>query len=528
MNYLSILNEDEVKYICSVIPLEETKWYFNRYPKDFAKVMPGFRATSLKKEQVSALLYRSRNQPFINSFIESHIKRWLGQIQNEINKITDNGESKEMAWMKTLPFCFFVDCIEIFFKLIGEELSKEYISFIDASIKNIRNTDILHEELKINLNKKETEILSFEKEVKRIQSVLDKSSKDLALRSGEIKELKQANIELEKLKDIIVIREKEIDSLNNKILKRDEFSKKIETELSAAKKEQQELELKIREELEKQQKMMSLERTTSAKPKQPKDIEEFKDYLGYNIESIGITTNAEYYPLLKDHLCGILFQGHPILINRKSGAVLTKCIANALVGAADIGTLTFEPDISEKSIHEFIVANGRILCLDNFIGNFNETILLTVCDRYKDKIIFLTTTYDRTLYYVPEEFLKYCHYMNLNRIEAFNHECDLSEDPSFVDEIESASPVIISDARWSSLLKETLDEIGLRDALSVHKSSLVSDEASLCRLLAFDILPYCADVLEISPFRISERLNKYAGEKGRCSYKDLFRRWFVR
>lgn len=101
-----------------------------------------------------------------------------------------------------------------------------------------------------------------------------------------------------------------------------------------------------------------------------------------------------------------------------------------------MATLSFSADISECEIDDFLSAKNRIVCLDNFIGNFNETILLTICDHHKDKIIFLTMFYDRTLYYVPQEILKYCHYLNLNRIEAFTYDHKLTEDPSFLDEVE--------------------------------------------------------------------------------------------
>ncbi|NLC13893.1 MAG: hypothetical protein GX768_07610, partial [Chloroflexi bacterium] len=68
---------------------------------------------------------------------------------------------------------------------------------------------------------------------------------------------------------------------------------------------------------------------------------------------------------------------------------------------------------------------------------------------------------------------------------------------------------------------------GVCKELTAYKSSLVSNEKILIQLLAFDILPYCADVLGVAPFTISERLNKYAGDNGRCSYKELFRGWFL-
>ena len=158
MNYLPTMTENEIKYVCSVIPLQETVWYFKQYPKDFAKVMPGFRATSLKnQEQVSAMLFRCRNQPFISSYIEKHINCWLNEIQRDITLITDKGDSKESAWLQTLPFCYFVDDVGIFFKLVGEEYSKEYISLLSHSIRRIKDFDISSKKLEAILNDKESE-----------------------------------------------------------------------------------------------------------------------------------------------------------------------------------------------------------------------------------------------------------------------------------------------------------------------------------------------------------------------------------
>lgn len=528
MSYLTMLTEDEIKYICSAIPIQELVLYFKRYPKDFAKIMPGFRPTSLKnQEQVSALLYRRRNQAFISSFIEKHISRWLDEIQGEITLKTDKGESKESAWMQTLPFCYFVDNIGIFFKLIGEEQPEQYVSLISASIKSIRDLDISHKRLETMLCDKKSEIMRLEDDIKRVQSELDKSSKKLIKRLSEIKALKRTCADLEKVESVVHIREQEIDVLKKRSQERNEYIQKLNDELSAAIDAQRQLEIKIKEEIEQQRVAKSIEQAVSLKPRRPRDIEEFKDYLGYNLESIGVATDAEYYSLLKEYLCKILFQGKPVIISRTTGMVLMRCVANTLVGSSNVATLSFASNISEKQIEGFLSAKNRIFCLDNFIGNYNETILLTICDKHRDKIIFLTTTYDRTLFYIPEEFLKYCNYININRIEAFTYDHALTEDPSTVDEIDVSDPIIAADACWSLLLKEMLDEFGVCSALSAYKSLLISDEGSLCCLLAFDVLPFCVDVLEISPFSVSERLNKYAGYKGRCLHKELFKEWFA-
>lgn len=527
MNHLPMMTEDEIKYVCSVIPLQESVLYFKQYPKDFAKVMPGFRATSLRnQEQVSDVLFRSRRQSFISSFIEKHISRWLEEIQREISLIMDNGESKESAWLQTLPFCFFVDDIGIFFKLIGEEISADNITLLGLSIKRIKDLDIESKKLVDLLSKKEQEQVRFKDETKRIQAELDKSSKKLIERSGEIRVLKRTNADLEKLAEVVRAKEQDIEVLEKKVQERNVTIQQLKAELSATLSEQLQLESRIREELKKQKAAKLIEQVASAKPRCPQDIDEFRDYFGYNLENLGIQTSAEYYSLFKDYICEILFTGKPIIISRNTGFPLMKCVSNTLVSSLTVATLVFAPDISVEAIDEFLSAKNRIMCLDNFVGNFDEAILSTICERHKDKILFLTVAYDKTLRYVPEEFLKYCHYLNINRIEAFAQGRELTEDPSIVEEVETSNIYIKPDVVWAPLLKEILDEFGVCSGLSVYKSLLVSDEASLCRLLAFDILPYCADVLNAMPFDISERLNKYAGDKGRCPYKELFRRWF--
>lgn len=528
MNYLAKLTKDEVCYICSVIPLQETVMYFKHYPKDFAKVMPGFRATSLKsQEQVSALLFRNLNRPFISSFIEKHISDWLSQIQKHIKKCLNDGDNKESALIHTLPFCFFVDNIGIYFKLVDEEYPKEYITLLSASIKSIKSLDTKREKLKAGLNEKDSEIQRMKAELKHIQSNLDKAEEKLSDRYAEIKALKRTNAELSKLKIIIQSNEQAIDNLKSKAQEHEEYVRQLKAELSAAKDDRQLIEVQIKEELEKHRIIKVAKQQTARKPKCPKDIDDFKEYLGYNLENIGVPTKAEYFSLLKEHLSDILFQGVPIIVGRSVGMTLIKCVSNALVGNSNVTTLVFKSEISEETIEEFLSTGERIVCLDNFIGNFNETILLTLCDKHKDKIIFLTVIYDRTLCFVPEEFMKYCYYLNLNRIEALTGNFDLTEDPSIVDEIETANMKVTPDSRWSSLLKELFGEFGVSKGLSEHKSALISNELNLCRLLAFDILPYCVDVLRIAPFNVSERFVKYAGDCSRCSYKNLFRRWFA-
>lgn len=526
MKYLPMMTENEIRYVCAVIPTRDTIGYFQHNPKEFAKICPGFRASSVTKLDVGNLIFRNRSRGFVEVFIEDHISKWLIQIQKHIDECLNDGDSNIVALLKTLPHCFFVDNISLYFKITGEEYSEEALAILDDSIKVIKELDTECERLQATLNDKAVEINRSETEIKRIQKEQSKTSKKLDEHLDEIKLLKYANINLEKNAGTIIFLEQTIENLKQKEQEREDYIQQLRTDLSMAKIEWLQLERKIREELAKQQEIERYERDTDQTPKSPKDLDEFKDYLGYNFESIGVPTDTDYCALLKDHLSKILFQGKPIIISRSTGFSLMRCISNTLVKTPVVSTLTFSNRVTEKSIDSFLSQDKRILCLDNFIGNYNETMLITICEKHRDKIIVLTVTYDHTLAYVPDELFRYCHYLNLNRIEAFTEEKELTEDPSIVDEEDVTVSHVVPDVRWSITTKEILGELGVRGALPVYKSSLISDELCFCELLAFDILPYCTDVLKIAPFNTSERLLKYAGSSGRCQYKELYRRWF--
>lgn len=527
MNYLSMLTEDEIRYICSVISPSDTVGYFKQYPRDYAKLMPGFRPTSIKnKEQNCGILFRSRNQRFISSFIEKHISHWLDEIDAAIKKETDKGTSKELALFRTLPNYRFVDNIRIYFKLTGERYSEEFVSLISESIKAIKKAVKESEQANSKLVTKIAAVTSLESQLKSVQDEQVKANRKLSELGDEIKALKRTNADFEKSKSTVASLELIITSLKHKAKKRKNYIQQLRAELSLVKDEKQQLELKFREELAKQQEIEQIKQKEIYTPKCPKDPDEFKDYLGYNFENIGVSTTEDYYPLLKDHLSEILFEGKPIIINRSTGLSLMRCISNTLVKMPLVSTLAFSIGVTGKSIDNFLSQDKRVLCLDNFIGNYNETTLLTICERHRNKIIFLTVAYDHTLAYVPEELLTYCHYLNLNRIKAFTEGKELTEDPSIVDEEDANVNYVEPDARWSTTLKEIIEDFGVRGALPAYKSSRIADEYALCRLLAFDVLPYCTDVLKTVPFNVSERLLKYAVISGRCKYKDLFRRWF--
>lgn len=141
MNYIPKLTDEETRYICSKIPKQHTIEYFQKYPKKFSRILPGFRANAISKLDVSNLLFKNRYDDFINNFIENHVILWLGQIEKSLESCMKNGDSEENALLHTLPFCFFADNIALFFKLTNKEHSKEYIAIISTAVNIVKIYD---------------------------------------------------------------------------------------------------------------------------------------------------------------------------------------------------------------------------------------------------------------------------------------------------------------------------------------------------------------------------------------------------
>jgi len=527
MNCLSQLTEDEIRYICSIIPIEEVKSYFVKYPKEFSKIKPGFRPTSFKDpKQVSGLLFEYRSHDFISSFIEKRISKWLVQIQEYLTKKMDTCNDRDLALLYTLPLSFFSGNIALYFKLASEDHPEKYIIFMAAAVSIIKEKIDEQEGLKDELESRKSDIKRLQQILDSVKSDKQKTETKLNACTLEIKTLKQKIKEHEVLKATLQENNKRMAIIESSVKEQERIIHKLKTELSSEKKRHQQVEIQTKMIIEKQQTIKPINLKTPYKPRCPNDLAEFKEFLGYNFEDLGVSLSADYCSLLKNHIGKIIFQGIPVIVNRQVSIMLMKCIANALIGQQNVKTFSFNKDYSIEKIYDFFSSDERIVCLDNFLGNINETELLPLFDMFKNKIIFLTVAYDRTIYYISEEFLRYSHYLNLNRIAALTINSGLGEDPSKIDEEEIELKNVFQTNSYSSRLKKIMFELGIKRNLIEQKCASIFDENDLCGALAFDILPYSVDVLQILPYNTSEYFNEYAGDTGRCPYKKLFMEWF--
>lgn len=518
-----MLTKEELEYICNVIPYREIVLYFKTFPKEFSKIQPGFRPTKIKEKQARSLLKRNLNRPFIENFIEITLKMWMDQIDKCVSKYIEDGQSKDMAILRTLPSSFFAKNTGLYFKLANENKPEEYIALMNMSVHYSK--ELLSDKEK--LKQKERELArGYSTQNKRLKNLKEKLKKnterlnekyrDIAQYKAKLKEITESS---QKDKDLIVYLENEKDNLLNEV---NRLNSEIETlsHNSIIHNEKGEIEPK--------ELCISDEETQIPlfRPKQPSNMDEFKEYLGYNFTNIGVPANETCSELLISYICKVAFRGIPIIVNHAVGINIMKCISNALLDTQTIKKLNYKNNITIDEIDEFLSTSNRIVCLDNFLGNYNETELIPLVDQHSDKIIFLTIAYDRTLYYISKEFFRYCFYLNANRVGSLSIKGHLTEDPAYQDEEYYQLISESKDNRFRKTLRRILNDLKYPESIIEHKCRLVASDQDLCEILVFDILPYYEDVLGHKPINASQQLQKYIERNLIHPHGRLIKRWF--
>lgn len=528
MSNLSILSDDEYGRICAVIPHGIITGYFRQYPKEFAKIRPGFRATALRPDDAVKLMVRCRQNGFISSFVERIVNDWLMQINKVITDYQKEGEIETSAYIHALSQSFFADNTSAYFKLIDKKFSDEEINLIRDTIELLKSYNekihSLEDELKRTLQELE--------ECRRTNhSASIKSKRQLEESSSQIKRLTEKVKELQKIELLFKDAQRDIEKSKNE----NEGLKKQNTSLSKkmaelqrkfddVTKEKNELEISIRRKMEEERAEEVLSSISAVKPIHPIDIDEFVDYLGYNLSSIGVnnTSDLPIANLLSSYTSNILFNGKPIVCDKAISNTLVGCIANALIGTPNVSRIHFSSDITEKSLRSFLKSSGRIVILDNFLGNFNDSVLLSIIDDCKSKIVFLTYSYSKTLRYISEEIYAYCFFIGATKIPELSIGALPSEDPSIIDEEEYDPEPRYHNNRFSVVLGNILKELGYIEKVINAKMIDVSNERRLCEILAFDIIPYCFDIRSSNPLNYSQTLQKHIKKS---SYAKLLERW---
>lgn len=527
INYCSNISNEDIQYICNVIPPSDIRKYFTANSKSFSKIIPGFRANKIKDSVAAKMLYTYRKNEFVYSFIDKVIDIWLIQIKSAIKEKMEIEDNLNKAYLSVLIDSFFKDNVKLYFKLTNSDKSEEYIDFLNESIKLVdAERKNAFNNTTPNTNSKEKELKEeIKKANKEYTKTINKLTKDVHLLQKDI-EVKAFQIANEKEKLELIKKEKDqLASENDKVKKALKTSQSEARKLVAEKKA-------LEQKLNINQRYLTYNSNDMPKnihPATVDDFEDFKESLYYNLKDLVYSTNKKfdrYSDYLTEFLSKILFLGTPIVVKKGCSENLIKCISNSAFGTQNYSILQYDENITSNNIVEFLKGSTNIVCLDNFIGNYNETILISICSYFKNKIIFLTFDYDRTINYLSDEFIEYVSYINLNRVQGMSSAAKLLGEATNINfEFNN-----ISDDNVITMYTETfiaiLEELKLSKSTIDKRSKNITGRNSLCANLLFDILPYCTDVLHINPFLHSKKLKNYINNSNRCPSGSLFEEWF--
>ena len=527
MSDISILTDEEYGRICAAIPHGVIVGYFKKNPKEFSKIRPGFRASAIKMDDAVKLMVKCRQNGFISSFVERIVKDWLAEISDAITEYQKDGETEISASIRALSQSYFADNNSAYFKLAETEFSDDDISLIQATIALVKDYETKVHEIEDKLNKSLQEI----DECKRVIINADsKNKRQLEESALQIRKLKERIEELKKAESLyreaqgeLEKSKQDIERLNRLNATSVEKMAELQSEIEKITKEKADLEVSVRKKLEDERKEELLAKVFT-KPLRPVDIDEFLDYLRFNLESIGVKNESDLpiKDLLSFYIADTVFCGKPIVCDKVMSEVLSGCIANALVGTSDVSRISFTADINEKALREFLINSGRIIVIDNFLGNFNETILFSIIDDYRNKIIILTYSYSKTLKFISEELFAFCNFIGAAKVPALFAGSKTDEDPSTFDEEEYDPEWVYYGNRYETILRNMLKELNYCEKIVNAKVLNISDERKLCEILLFDIIPYCIEVRSINPLNYSRTLQKYMQKS---HYSKLLERW---
>ena len=555
MNYFHLLTEEEVQIICSNYPYKEMIEGFKKYPKYFTAIST-FRPQKISEEKGHKLMAENSNSRLVKIMVDSLVEYWILSLTKKINEHVCDGDDEITAQIKAFQYSVLPGCEALFFRLTENPVSKEYIAVLTAAISvlkyekektvetvpqpappDTKTIEQMRNEHKAELKEKELENKKIAKDIeglsKRVQELINiAAQKDIELEHLRVRitQLESSNAQQEKQNNDLIAAKKELESqlasqtllLQSSLTQIAEQEQCIREQLITIDNLTSRLE-EFQQEASTRDSLLHIEDNMVL---HPVDMGEFSEYLGYNLSSIGLQEGSDEGRLILDYISDIIFQNKPIICHRIPSIVLAQCISNTLCGMTDVPILSFSSEITGKSIRQYLASAQRVCVLDGFLGNFNELELFPLIKNVRGKIIFLTIHYEHTIAYLPREILEFFNYLNVSKINSlFSGKCT-DEDSSILTEEWTKRCNLSSDNKYSRICNEIMCQLGFGRDIARHYSQRISSEKRLVQELAFSILPFACEAFDCSPYSDSKRLAKYAGEDGKCVYKEMLLGWF--
>lgn len=194
MNYIGLLTKEEKATLCEIITGREFKDLFKRNEQDFSKIQKGFRAKSLTEQHALSIAIANVDKPFIAMWVNLRVEHWLKEIKDNIVKLEEEGLTHGAALATTMLDSFFVNNIELYFKLAGAPLDADAYSHLYDRMKSIKSGREKFDEASNRIKALETENQRLSDQIAENEHNIDTIK---AENEGTVRKLEQDKNELE-------------------------------------------------------------------------------------------------------------------------------------------------------------------------------------------------------------------------------------------------------------------------------------------------------------------------------------------
>ena len=169
MNYIELLTKEEKSILCEIITGKDFKEFFKKNEQEFSKIRKGFRAKSLTEQQALSIAISNIDKPFISTWVNTMVEHWLKEIQENIAKLEGEGLSHNVALATTMLDSFFVNNVELCFKLTGNPLDADAYSNLYERMGYIKSERARNAEMSDRIKAMEQENRSLAEQVEAAQ-----------------------------------------------------------------------------------------------------------------------------------------------------------------------------------------------------------------------------------------------------------------------------------------------------------------------------------------------------------------------
>ena len=170
MNYIGLLTKEEKSLLCEIITGKDFKELFKSNEREFSKMQKGFRAKSLTEQHALSIAVTHIDKPFIAMWVNRRVERWLEEIKKNIAKLEEEGSSHGAALAATMLDSFFVNNVELYFKLIETPLDTGTCAILYERMEDIKSERVKNAEISNRIQAMEEENQRLSNQVEEAQN----------------------------------------------------------------------------------------------------------------------------------------------------------------------------------------------------------------------------------------------------------------------------------------------------------------------------------------------------------------------